>query len=204
MRLIPRFVKATVVGGLLFLVPLILMGVVLRRALDLVGKVVRPLAARFPDHTILGVGLTTIISVVVILVGSFALGLAAQTRAGRRIREWLEWTILGKVPGYAIVKGMLTGSTGLEDEKTVQVVLARLEDAWQIALLVETHADGQCVVFVPGAPSPTSGSIYFLPKDRVRATDIPIAKAVATIRHMGAGSEELLRGKLGDPRPGSP
>lgn len=204
MRLIPRFVRATIVGGLLFVVPLILMGLVLRRGLDLVAKVVRPLAAQFPDHRILGVGLTTILSAVVILVGSFVLGLAAQTAAGRRVRDWLEWTILGKMPGYAILKGVLKGSTGLEDEEDVRVVLARLEDAWQLAFLVETHADGQCAVFVPGAPSPTSGSVYFLPKDRVRATDIPMAKALLTIRHMGAGSEELLRGRLGDPRPGSP
>jgi len=196
MKLVSRFVKATIVGGLLFVIPLILMGLVLRRGLELVDKVVTPLAARFPDHRILGVGLTTILSAVVILLGSFVLGLAAQTAAGRRVREWLEWTILGKVPGYAMVKGILQGSTGLEGEGAVPVVLARLEDAWQLAFLVETHADGQNAVYVPGAPSPASGSIYFLPADRVRATDIPMTKALAMIRHFGAGSGNLLRGKL--------
>ena len=196
MRLIPRFVKATLVGGLLFMVPIILMILVLKQVLEMVGKVVDPLAAQFPVHTISGVGITTILAVILMLVVSFLLGLAAQTSAGRRLREWLEWTILGKVPGYVILKGVLTGSTGLEGEGGVQVVLARLEDAWQIAFLVETHADGQCAVFVPGAPSPMSGSIYFLPKDRVRPTDIPMAKALTMIRHMGVGSEELLRGKL--------
>jgi uncharacterized membrane protein len=196
MKLIPRFVKATVVGGLLFMVPLILMLLVLKHGMEMVRKVVHPLATHFPAHKIAGISVTTILAAIVILVVSFLLGLAAQTSAGRRVREWLEWTVLGKVPGYAILKGVLTGSTGLEGGDGVQVVLARLEDAWQLAFLVETHADGQCAVFVPGAPSPTSGSIYFLPKDRVRPTDIPMAKALATIRHMGAGSEELLRGKL--------
>ncbi len=196
MKLIPRFVKATIVGGLLFMVPIILMLLVLKQAVGMVRRVVRPVAAHFPAHTIAGVSATTILAAVLIVVMSFLLGLAAQTASGRRLREWLEWTILGKVPGYGILKGVLQGSTGLENEQGVQVVLARLEDAWQIAFLVETHADGQCAVFVPGAPSPTSGSIYFLPKDRVRSTDIPMAKALATIRHMGAGSEELLRGRL--------
>jgi uncharacterized membrane protein len=204
MRLIPRFVKATIVGGLLFVIPLILMGVVIRRGLDIVAKVVRPLAAHFPDHRILGVGLTTILSAVVILLASFVLGLAAQTAAGRRVREWLEWTVLGKVPGYAMVKGVLQGSTGLEGEDAVPVVLARLEDAWQLAFLVETHSDGQRVVYVPGAPSPASGSIYFLPADRVRATDIPMTRALAMIRRFGGGSEELLRGRLSAPSDASP
>jgi len=204
MRLIPRFVKATIVGGLLFMVPIILMLLVLKQVVEMVRKVVTPLAAQFPYNTIAGVGVTTILAAILIVVVSFLLGLAAQTNAGRRTREWLEWTVLGKVPGYAILKGILKGSTGLEDEEDVQVVLARLEDAWQIAFLVEAHADGQCAVFVPGAPSPTSGSVYFLPKDRVRSTDIPMAKALMMIRHMGGGSEELLRGRLGDPESGSP
>lgn len=196
MKLIPRFVKATVVGGLLFMVPLILMLLVLKHGLEMVRKVVDPLAVHFPVHKIAGVGVTTILAAILILVVSFVLGVAAQTSAGRRIREWLEWTVLGKVPGYAILKGMLHGSTGLEQEADVKVVLARLEDAWQLAFLVERHQDGQCTVFVPGAPSPASGSIYFLPGDRVRSTDIKMAKALSTIRRLGVGSEELLRGKL--------
>lgn len=204
MRLIPRFVKATIVGGLLFVIPLILMGLVLRRGLDIVAKIVDPLAARFPDHRILGIALTTILSAVVIVISSFVLGLVAQTAMGRRVREWLEWTILGKVPGYAMIKGVLQGSTGLEGESAIPVVLARLEDAWQLAFLVERHADGQCAVYVPGAPSPASGSVYFLPADRVRPTDIPMAKALLMIRHFGGGSEALLRGKLGEPGAGSP
>ncbi len=199
MRLIPRFVRATIVGGLLFVIPLILMGLVLRRGLDLVSKVVGPLAARFPDHRILGLGLTTILSAIVIVIASFVLGLVAQTAIGRRTREWLEWTILGKVPGYAMIKGVLQGSTGVEGEEALAVVLARIEDAWQLAFLVERHADGQCAVYVPGAPSPASGSVYFLPADRVRPTEIPMAKALLMIRHFGGGSEELLRGKLGEP-----
>ena len=117
MRLIPRFVKATIVGGLLFVIPLILMGLVLRRGLDIVAKIVDPLAARFPDHRILGIALTTILSAVVIVISSFVLGLVAQTAMGRRVREWLEWTILGKVPGYAMIKGVLQGSTGLEESR---------------------------------------------------------------------------------------
>lgn len=196
MRLIPRFVKATIVGGLLFMVPIILMLLVLKQALGMVRKVVTPVAVHFPDHTILGVSATTMLAAVLIVVTSFFMGLAAQTSAGRRLREWLEWTVLGKVPGYAMLKGVLQGSTGLEGEPAVQIVLARLEDAWQLAFLVETHADGQRAVYVPGAPNPASGSIYFLPADRVRPTDIPMTKALATIRRFGAGSDELLRGKL--------
>jgi len=107
MKLIPRFLKATIVGGLLFMVPIILMIVVLQKGVGMLRKVVVPLAAPFPYHKIAGVGVATILAVVLIAVVSFVLGLAAQTSTGRRFRERLEWTILGKVPGYAMLKVML-------------------------------------------------------------------------------------------------
>lgn len=195
-RLITRFLKATLVGGLLFMVPIIVLLMVLRRGLELAEKVAEPVAERFPVHRVLGLAVTTIVAVILIVVISFLLGLAVRTAIGRRMREEMEWRILGKVPGYVVLKSMLTGSTGMENEEEVAVVLARIEDAWQLAFLVETHDDGQQTVYLPGAPSPASGSIFYLPADRVRRVDITTHQAVAAIRRFGRGSKDLLRGKL--------
>jgi len=43
--------------------------------------------------------------------------------------------------------------------------------------------------------------VYYLSADRVRPVDIPIQQAVGTIRRLGAGSQDLLRGQLGEPGP---
>lgn len=200
MKVFSRFFKATVVGGLLFMVPLILMVVVLQKGLGLVSKIVLPLAKRFPEHTFLGVGITTILSIVVIVLLSFLFGLAVRTRAGRRVRDWLEYTVLGGVPGYTFVKGMIKGVTGLEkEEDDTKVALIRIEDSWQIGLVVEVHADGHRTVFVPGAPNPASGSIYYMTEDRVRMAGLKMGQALNLIRRMGAGSEDVLKGKLDEP-----
>jgi uncharacterized membrane protein len=196
MKLGARFVKATVVGGLLFLVPLIVVIVVFEKGVALLRKVVVPLAGHFPYHKIAGVSVTTLLAIMLILILSFLLGLVAQTTHGRRVREWLEWTILGKIPGYTIFKSMLHGSTGLESEGDVAVVLARFEDAWQIAFLVEVHEDGLRTVYVPGVPNPASGSIYYLTADRVRPVGISMHQALALIRRLGVGSKDVLKGKL--------
>ena len=107
MRIFSRFFKATIVGGLLFMVPLILMVVVLQKGLGLVRKIVVPLAKYFPERTFLGVGMTTILSIAVIVLLCFLFGLVARTAAGRKVRDWLEFTIMGKLPGYALVKGVI-------------------------------------------------------------------------------------------------
>ena len=189
-----EFVRTTMRGGLLFIVPLILLIAVLHHGVVLLRPVVVPLAAHFPEHRIAGVGVTTLLGIALILILSFVVGLIGRTAAGRRCREWLDWAFLGRVPGYTILKSAL-GSTGSETEE-VAVVLVRIEDAWQLGLLMEAHEDGHRTVYVPGAPNPASGSIYYLTEDRVRPAGIPMRSAFAAIRRLGVGSKDLLKGKL--------
>lgn len=196
MKVTWQFVKATAVSGLLLLIPLFVLIVVFEKGVALLRAAVAPLAARFPYHRIAGVSMTTLLAIALILLLAFLLGLVGQTTSGRRAREWLEWRLLGKIPGYVIFKSMLQGSTGLESESEVAVVLARIEDAWQLALLVEVHEDGHRTVYVPGAPNPASGSIYYMTADRLRPAGIPIRQALALIRRLGVGSKDLLKGKL--------
>ena len=82
---------------------------------------------------------------------------------------------------------------GVEDEPVPQVVLARIEDAWQIAFLVERLEDGHLAVFVPGAPNPQSGSVYLMTEDRIKPAGIPPAVALKCLTRLGAGSSGLLR-----------
>ena len=204
MRIFSRFFKATIVGGLLFMVPLILMVVVLQKGLGLVRKIVVPLAKYFPERTFLGVGMTTILSIAVIVLLCFLFGLVARTAAGKKVRDWLEFTIMGKLPGYALVKGVIQGATGLENEEDVTIALVRIEDAWQIGFVVEVHSDGHRTVYLPGVPNPASGSIFYITEDRIRPIDAKMGQMLTVIRHLGIGSKDLLAGKLTPPAAPNP
>ena len=204
MRIFSGFFKATIVGGLLFMVPLILMVVVLQKGLGLVRKIVVPLAKYFPERTFLGVGMTTILSIAVIVLLCFLFGLVARTAAGRKVRDWLEFTIMGKLPGYALVKGVIQGATGLENEEDVTIALVRIEDAWQIGFVVEVHSDGHRTVYMPGVPNPASGSIFYMTEDRIRPIDAKMGQMLTVIRHLGIGSKDLLKGKLTPPAAPNP
>jgi len=203
-RIFSGFFKATIVGGLLFMVPLILMVVVLQKGLGLVRKIVVPLAKYFPERTFLGVGMTTILSIAVIVLLCFLFGLVARTAAGKKVRDWLEFTIMGKLPGYALVKGVIQGATGLENEEDVTIALVRIEDAWQIGLVVEVHSDGHRTVYLPGVPNPASGSIFYMTEDRIRPIDAKMGQMLTVIRHLGIGSKDLLKGKLTPPAAPNP
>jgi len=61
-----------------------------------------------------------------------------------------------------------------------------------LAFIVEEHDNGDYTVFVPTAPTPTIGTIYFLKREKVRKLDVPMAAGVDCIMQWGVGSKSLL------------
>ena len=100
MKAIKEFVKTTVVGGIVFLVPLILLILVLRHAMAFAGKIAGPVAEAFPAHKFAGIAVATIIAAFVLLLLSFLAGLFARTGFGRDLARWLEDSLLGNLPQY--------------------------------------------------------------------------------------------------------
>jgi hypothetical protein len=93
----------------------------------------------------------------------------------------------------------MTGDiVGLGTGTEVAPPLARIEEAWVPGFVMERHASGLYTVFVPSAPTPLAGAIYYLTADRDKLLDIPTSAVVACIMRLGVGSRALLeRAALG-------
>ncbi len=122
----------------------------------------------------------------------FVMGLVALTRPARVGVAWLEKIFLSKIPGYVFLKGAGESALGLEKDAPYPLLLARIEDSWQFGFLIERLEGGNLAVYVPGAPNPLSGSVYYMSPERVRATDIPVATALKCLRQLGAGSQDAV------------
>ena len=196
MRVVMGFVKTTLIGGLLFLLPAVIVIAILRQALSIARQIAAPLAARLAPGTtsLAGMPILTLVAVLLLVVVCLAAGLFARTAAGKKVSSKLEWMVLRWVPGYRSLKAMLAVSEG--GDPGFSVVLARIEDAWQLAFLMERLDGGLLAVFVPAAPEPWSGSVFYLTPDRIQEVDVPVRQALGCIRRMGTGSRELLRGKI--------
>jgi uncharacterized membrane protein len=190
-----KFIKTTLIGGILYLVPIIVLLAVIGKAHQIASKLVEPLAANFPEG-LFGFGAVRLLAIVAIVLFCLLAGLFAKTNAAKRFGDWLESTVLSNVPGYTIVKSLTESVAGIEQSGGHQAVLARIEDAWQIALLIERIEGGHVAVFVPGAPVASSGSIYFMTEDRIKRLDLPLTQALKSIKRLGVGSNALLAGKL--------
>jgi len=186
------FLKTTIVGGVLFLAPLILFAMILRHAMGFAGKIAKPIATQFPQHQIAGVAVATIVAALVLIVLSFCAGLAARTRAGKNVTHWLEETLLGNLPQYRMVKSLAEGLTQVEGVHGMRPALVSIEGGWQIGYQIEELKDGWVAVFLPQSPTPMSGNVMYLPATRVRLLEIPIPEAMMLVKRMGVGSASTL------------
>jgi uncharacterized membrane protein len=190
-----EFVKTTIVGGVLFLLPLALVLLILGYAVRLATKVVQPISNslhldRLGD--VGGVGVVTIFAVLVLIFVSFIA--VARTTVGGRMSRWFDNSLLGSLPQYQLVKSMAEGLAQVESTSGVKPALVSIEGGWQIGYLLEPLENGWVAVFLPQAPAPMSGNVMYFPADRVRPLGITMVQAMALMKRIGVGSGEALRG----------
>jgi uncharacterized membrane protein len=196
MKNIYNFVKDIIVGGVLFFIPLIILIVILQKALQIAALIVSPIINLLNVTHIFGIGAEIVISIVTILFVLYLAGLIARTTKAKTAIAKLEDSLLSKVPGYDMIKSTGASFVGFEENSAYKTVLARIEDAWQYGFLIEEIEGDQCVVYIPGAPTPTSGSVYILENNRVKKTDITLSAAMKCLRGLGKGSNELVKNYL--------
>jgi uncharacterized membrane protein len=61
----------------------------------------------------------------------------------------------------------------------------------QLGVQTEALSNGLVSIFVPGAPNPHSGSVFFFPTDIVRPAGIKLAAGLGCLRRFGPGASAL-------------
>jgi uncharacterized membrane protein len=188
MKTLIEFVKITLIGGLLVLLPIWLTVLLLLKAINGAISLLRPLARLMPES----VAHEDLVAFVLLLVICFVVGLMMRTRLVQRFGRWQEQHIFERIPGYTLLRSITYQLAGKKEEQSFQPALVEMKDALLPAFIVEKHADGQFTVFVSSSPMPMAGAIYILPPERVHPVDVPLAKAMLCVARWGAGSGELL------------
>lgn len=195
-----RFLKTTAIGGLLFLLPLIVIGALIGQVVPIVMSVAELLGEYIPVKTPGGIGLLILLAIVVVLLLCFAAGLLARRSLGKRITENFEKYLLLLFPRYAILKDQMAGSIGgHETRPRMKPVLVRFEDSQRIGFEIERTDEGLVTVYLPSAPDPWLGTVVLLNADRVDQAEIEFGDTVAIFEQLGRGSAALFAGKTAGP-----
>ncbi len=191
------FIRTTIVGGLMFLLPLVVVALIIGKAFQISMLVAEPLGALIPVDRVGGVALANILAALVIFVLCYLAGLVARRSSIKEKVARIEGLLIATIPGYAFAKTMVSGVVKAEDEVgKMTPVLVRLDDYKQIAFEVERAPGGNVVVFLPGAPNPWSGSVVYVSEDRVEPLDMLPQDAIKNIRVLGRGSAKITSAGL--------
>jgi uncharacterized membrane protein len=187
------------VRGVLFLVPIALLVILVVQTVKLVAGTLRPVADALSADTVLGVLIAQFLAAVLIVVLCLLAGIFAGMRLGRSLGDRLEHLILRRIPGFTLIKSMTHGMVGMDSGADVHAILAWIEESWVLAFAMERHDNGAYTVFVPSAPTPAAGAIYYLHEDRIKFLDVPVSSAVACVTRLGLGSRDLLAREFAKP-----
>ncbi len=180
--------KTTLLGGVLFLAPLVVLAILLGKAYSIGLAVAAPLDEVIPIQTLAGVALLNILAVTIILVVCFIAGFAARRAFFANRMQRIDGLLIDMFPGYAVFKGIIGGVASDEElQALLPPVLIRFDDYDQIAFEVEQGPE-RSVVFLPGAPSAWSGSTVIVDSARVQPLDLRTHQAVKLMRVLGRGS----------------
>ncbi len=190
------FLKTTAIGGLLFLLPLIVLGALIGQIVPIVMTIADGLAEILPGFvkTPGGIALLVLLAIGVLLLICFVAGILARRSFGRKLSRAFEKKLVMLFPRYAILKDQMADSIGGEQNKPrMKPVLVQLDECTRVGF--ETGRDEQAgfvVVYLPGSPDPWIGSVSIFDIGRIQPLSVEFGEAVATCEQLGRGAARLL------------
>lgn len=191
---IKSFIKTSLLGGTLVVLPIVILILVFKWLYEFIADKIKPLTYILLETAKLQEFVASILAIAIIILTFFLVGVTVKTKLGRFAFAYVEQIFLTKLPLYKIIKETTLQLVGSEKTLFKHVALVKLfgNETRVTAFITEEHDDGSYTVFVPSSPAPTAGFIYHLTKDKVQKIKYPVDKAMKTIISLGVGSKEMM------------
>jgi uncharacterized membrane protein len=191
------FLRTTAIGGLLFLLPLVVVGALIGQVVPIVMAIAKSLSEFLPGFAKSpnGIGLLLLIATAVLLLLCFGAGIVARHSLARTFTQAFEKRLMMLFPRYAIIKDQMADTIGGDERRpTMKPVLVHFDEWSRIAFETErSEALGYVAVYLPGSPDAWSGLVALVSIDRVQPLEAEFGPTVSTCEQLGRGAELLLR-----------
>ena len=191
MKKLTTFIKATIAGGILFLIPLGVVVLVLSKVFGVIEPFSEVLVKRWPITKVAGVGIASITSIILLLLICLIAGLFIKTRFVQRVIRLLEDHVLIYIPGYSSIKAISSNVLTKEGTDKWKPASVFIDDNELICFVID-ESENYCTVFMPSAPSPSSGAVGAREKSKVTYLPLTVNEAFLMIRQYGKGAGSLI------------
>ncbi len=186
------FLMSTFIGGVVFVIPFIIIVALLLKAIQFMMLIATPLDSFIPIDRIGGVALANVLAISLVIVVCFLAGLAAKSIYAKRLHQSIDSKLKLMLPGYAFIRGFAGSlNNDMADEYLIPVI-AKFDDSSQLGFEVERLDNGIVVIYLPGSPNPWSGNIVYMTENRVEKLNLKFTSIAKTIQRIGIGSDDFM------------
>jgi uncharacterized membrane protein len=194
-----QFIKTTIIGGLVVIVPLAILVYAIGEIFVALIEVTTPLTAWMPFGPVVNALLATFTAVAVLVAFFFAAGLVFNTLWGNAVRNWMDEKIFSRIPMYSALKGITQRFAGIEHAgfPVVEIDLYGSE-CRVLGVAVEQLPDDRQAVYIPSSPVATVGQMIIVPSGSVKEIDAPLTDMFGAVSQMGIETSKLYK-KISQP-----
>lgn len=185
------FIKTTILGGLLFLLPFAVLILIVVKAGEIVIKAADPVAELLPYPKAVAIPIVYVAGLCLVALLCFAAGLFARSLNSGKVVAVLEDRVLSKFPPYTIIRDVSRNMAGIEDDSALKPVLVRGDYGSQIGLLVEAAVGGRATVFIPDSPNPSTGVVRIVKSEDILPVQVDLHDILKSLKKSGRGLHEL-------------
>ncbi len=191
------YIGLTLLGGLIVALPIAIFILLLQWLLGLITGIISPLSNWLASWMPLAGIVSDLLGMILVLGAFFLVGLAVKTSVGRWLHTYIDQWLTRFAPGYSTIREVVMQFMGGDNNTSLlrgQVcrayIMGRQSPVSVTAIVTARHSNGDCTVYVPTAPIPSSGFVYHLGEDCVELLPhISVEAAMRTVISCGSGSQ---------------
>lgn len=187
------FVKTALAGAFFVLMPLVVVLMLMGKAVSGLSELSGTVVNRLPNAGLDHLPLAMLLTIAFLVLVCYLLGRLVVPRRDVREGTWLERTVLNRVPGYQILRGMALAFVGLEGAKTIKVALLRREEkVAELVIVIEAVDDHRSVIFLPESPVPMTGTVLVVDNELLELLPATTVQTLQVFTRWGGGAANLV------------
>ena len=192
-----KFILTTVLGGVLFLMPFVIIVVLLGKGFRIMHTIAEKVDMFLPWKSVAGLPSVDVLAALFLISCCFIAGLVARSSWARGLRNRIDDVLVQLVPGYSWIKGIAGNVSDEEASSGFKPVWVRLDDQYQVGFEIERCEGSLVAIFFPDAPDPRSGTLSYVESDRVEDLDSSFNEVSKNFKRLGLGSAaKISRSKI--------
>ncbi|MFT5657762.1 MAG: putative membrane protein [Gammaproteobacteria bacterium] len=194
MKKFKNFILITVLGGLVVILPVVILLKLIIWLITWFSNFIQPLTDLVLSSTLTNIYIAEIVSMSSILLVCFITGLLVKTAWGKWIHNLTERWFLQRIPGYKTLKELFAQLKPAQERAFSKPVLISLDGNknYFMGFITDEYGEDGYAVFIPTSPSPVNGFVVQTSSAHLKFLEMDKEALMKTVISCGVDSASMM------------